>query len=128
MNLLVVQLMENGSQYNPYRHNEDSLLCSVNLHIVTEECPCRLLILWTSFYKMKELGSSNLLNSNHFCKLLYDLYYVAVLFFGGAKSQLGVANLPLPLLDEAPPIAPIPTVHTIGKAGILCIDIHPKKR
>jgi hypothetical protein len=56
------------------------------------------------------------------------IFNPAVFLFGGAKSQLGVASLPLPLSDEAAPITPIPTVHTIGRAGILCIDIHPKKR
>ena len=48
--------------------------------------------------------------------------------FGGAKSQLGVVELPLPLCDETPPITPISTVHTIGTAGILCVDVHPKNR
>lgn len=60
--------------------------------------------------------------------LVVQLTMNGVLLFGGAKSQLGISTLPLPLMDEAPPITPIPTVHTIGKAGILCIDIHPKNR
>lgn len=50
------------------------------------------------------------------------------LLFGGAKAQLGMVELPLPLCDEAPSITPIPTVHSIGTAGILCVALHPKNR
>lgn len=52
----------------------------------------------------------------------------AVLAFGASKSQVGVAEFPIPLPTDTPPITPIPTIHNISKGAVLAVDFHPQKR
>lgn len=57
-----------------------------------------------------------------------QLILSSVLAFGASKSQVGVAEFPIPLPTDTPPITPIPTIHNISKGAVLAVDFHPQKR